>query len=199
MSVVVLNVTEQKMYADTVVSYGHIDVSQYKKVRHYQTAGYNILLGGVGTPESIDIMCAAAITQIENMAEMGFMPGERPSIMSYKTPDDFMTIRDMINNVFEKVKMPSDVLVMAQHIKTGKVFVGVMNDSALITWDVDPLCGDDCLVIGSTEVVAAWNACRLYQFEGRLRTIRNTVQYLKSPNKFTVTDIYGNTKTIIEN
>lgn len=198
MSVVVLNVLERKMYADTVVSYGHIDAAQYKKVRHYQTAGYNILLGGIGTPEAIDIMCAAALSQIENMAEFGAMPGERPSITSFKTPEEFLSIRDMINNVYEKVKMPSDVLVMAQHIETDKVFVGVMNDSALIQWDVDPLCGDDCLVIGSAEIIAAWNACRLYPLEGRLKTIRNIVQYLKSPNKFTVTDIYGDTQTIIE-
>lgn len=198
MSVVVLNVVEKKMYADAAVSYGHIDVSQYKKVRHYQTAGYNILLGGVGTPESIDIMCAAALTQIEHMAEMGFMPGERPSIMSFKTPEEFMTIRDMINNVYEKVKMPSDVLVMAQHIKTGKVFTGVLNDGALIMWDMEPLLGDDCLVIGSAEIIAAWNACRSSPIKERLQTVRSIVQYLKSPNKFTVTDIYGDTETIIE-
>lgn len=199
MSVVVLNLEEQKIYADTAVSLGHIDCAQFKKARHYHCSGYDVLVGGVGIPDAIDMMTAAAITQINMCAENDWEPGSMPSVMCFSNTEEFMTIRDMINSIFEKTKSPSDLLVMARHSKTGKVYVGMMNDSALIQWDVKPVLGDDCIIIGAVEVVAAWNATD--SFAGmykRLAALRRTVQFLKTPNQFTVTDIYGKTDTYFQ-
>lgn len=196
MSVVVLNVEEQKIYADTVVSFGHIDCAQYKKARHYQCGKYNVLVGGVGTPESIDIMTAAAINQINVCVERDWELGSMPSVMCFGNSEDFITARDMINSMYDKTKSSSDLLVMAKHSETGKVYVGVMNDSALIQWDVEPVLGDYCIVIGATEVIAAWNATdRSSGMYSRLAALQRVIQFLKTPNKFTVTDIYGKTET----
>lgn len=199
MSVVVLNLEEQKIYADTVVSLGYVDCAQYKKVRHYHISGYDILVGGIGVPESIDIMSAAAITQISMCAEKDWEPGSMPSVMCFSNSEEFVAVRDMINATSEKAKSPSDLLIMARHSKTGKAYVGVMNDSALIQWDAEPTLGDDCIIIGATEVVAAWNATdRFAGMYKRLAALRQVVQFLKSPNKFTVTDIYGKTETYFQ-
>lgn len=196
MSVVVLNVEEQKMYADTAVSFGHIDCAQYKKARHYQCGKYDVLVGGVGTPESIDIMTAAAINQINVCVEQDWEPGSMPSVMCFGNPEDFITARDMINVIYEKSKLPSDLLVMAKHSESGKTYVGVMNDSALIQWDAEPVLGDYCIVIGAPEVIAAWNATdRSSGMYSRLAALQRVIQFLKTPNKFTVTDIYGKTET----
>ena len=199
MSVVVLNVKEQKIYADTAVSFGHVDCSQYKKARHYRCGDYDVLVGGVGTPEAIDIMTAAAIKQINMCTEHGLEPGEMPSVMCFSDADEFVAIRDMINVMYDKSKSPSDLLVMARHSQTNKVYVGVMNDSALIQWDTEPVLGDSCIVIGAPEVIAAWNATnRSSDMHIRLMALQRVIQFLKTPNKFTVTDIYGETKTYFE-
>lgn len=198
MSVVVLNVEELTMYADTAVSFGYIDSAQYKKVRHYQTAGYDILMGGVGTPEAIDIMSAAALIQIETCADRGQEPGQMPSVMGFESLDTFAAIRGMINAMSDKAKMSSDVLIVAKHIETDKVHIGVMNDSALIQWGTEPVLGDDCIVLGTTEVVAAWNGTdRSAGMYSRISTLQRVIQFLKSPNKFTVTNIYGKTETYL--
>lgn len=199
MSVVVLNVEEQKIYADTVVSFGYVDCAQYKKVRHYNCSGYDVLVGGIGVPETIDIMAAAVITQINMCAEKDWEPGSMPSVMCFSNAEEYVAVRNMINAISEKSKSLSDLLVMARHSKTGKVYVGVMNDSAIIQWDVEPVLGDDCIIIGTAEVVAAWNATdRFAGMYKRLAALRRVVQFLKSPNKFTVTDIYGKTKTYFQ-
>ena len=199
MSVVVLNVEEQKIYADTVVSFGHIDCTQYKKARHYRCVDYDVLVGGVGTPEAVDIMTAAAIKQINMCVEHDWAPGEMPSVMCFSAADEFVAIRDMINVIYDKSKLPSDLLVMAKHSQTDKVYVGVMNDSALIQWDAEPVLGDKCIVIGAPEVVAAWNATnRSAGMDNRLAALQRVIQFLKTPNKFTVTDIYGKTETYFQ-
>lgn len=199
MSVVVLNVEEQKMYADTAVSFGHIDCAQYKKARHYRCGEYDVLVGGVGTPESIDIMTAAAIKQITTCSEHDWELGSMPSVMCFENADEFAAIRDMINVIYEKSKSPSDLLIMAKHLETGKTYVGVMNDSALIQWDVEPVLGDYCIVIGASEVIAAWNATdRSSGMYSRLAALQRVIQFLKTPNKFTVTDIYGKTETYFQ-
>lgn len=199
MSVVVLNVEEQKIYADTAVSFGHIDCAQYKKARHYQCGEYDVLVGGVGTPESIDIMTAAALNQINVCVERDWEPGSMPSVMCFNDPDEFVAVRDMINVIYDKSKLPSDLLVMAKHSQTGKTYVGVMNDSALTQWDAEPVLGDSCIVIGAPEVVAAWNATdRSSGMYSRLAALQRVIQFLKTPNKFTVTDIYGKTETYFQ-
>jgi len=196
MSVVVLNVEEQKMYADTVVSFGHIDCAQYKKARHYKCGKYDVLVGGVGSPEAVDIMTAAALRQITAFSDRDMEPGSMPSLTCFSNAEEFITARDMINSMYDKTKSPSDLLVMAKHSETGNVYVGVMNDSALIQWDVEPVLGDYCIVIGATEVIAAWNATdRSSGMYSRLAALQRVIQFLKSPNKFTVTDIYGKTET----
>lgn len=199
MSVVVLNVEEQKIYADTAVSFGHIDCAQYKKARHYRCGEYDVLVGGVGSPEAIDIMSAAAIKQVGFCAEHDLEPGSTPSLMCFGNADEFIVARDMINVIYEKTKSPSDVLVLAKHSQTGKAYVGVMNDSALIQWDAEPVLGDSCIVIGTQEVVAAWNATdRSSGMYSRLAALQRVIQFLKTPNKFTVTDIYGKTETYFQ-
>lgn len=199
MSVVVLNVEEQKIYADTAVSFGHIDCAQYKKARHYRCGGYDVLVGGVGSPEAIDIMAAAAIKQVGFCAEHDLEPGSTPSLMCFGNADEFIVARDMINVIYEKTKSPSDVLVLARHSQTGKAYIGVMNDSALIQWDAEPVLGDSCIVIGTQEVVAAWNATdRSSGMYSRLAALQRVIQFLKTPNKFTVTDIYGKTETYFQ-
>lgn len=199
MSVVVLNVEEQKIYADTAVSFGHIDCAQYKKARHYRCGEYDVLVGGVGSPEAIDIMAAAAIKQVGFCAEHDLEPGSTPSLMCFGNADEFIVARDMINVIYEKTKSPSDVLVLAKHSQTSKAYVGVMNDSALIQWDAEPVLGDSCIVIGSQEVVAAWNATdRSSGMYSRLAALQRVIQFLKTPNKFTVTDIYGTTETYFQ-
>lgn len=199
MSVVVLNVEEQKIYADTAVSFGHIDCAQYKKALHYRCGEYDVLVGGVGSSEAIDIMSAAAIKQVGFCAEHDLEPGSTPSLMCFGNADEFIVARDMINVIYEKTKSPSDVLVLAKHSQTGKAYVGVMNDSALIQWDAKPVLGDSCIVIGTQEVVAAWNATdRSSGMYSRLAALQRVIQFLKTPNKFTVTDIYGKTETYFQ-
>lgn len=196
MSVVVLNIEEEKMYSDTAVSFGSVDVARYKKTKHVTHNGYQVLMGGVGIPESIDIMQSMVLTALERLEERNLEPGQLPSLAALGDTEAYTTARDMINTVFEKTKQASDLLILAKHIETGKSYVGVMNDSALIQWDAQPVLGDDCLVIGSIECVTAWNATdRQSGMYSRLAALQRVVQFLKSPNEFIVMDIHGETDT----
>ena len=88
-----------------------------KKARHYQNGKYDVLVGGVGSPEAIDIMTAAAIRQITVCSNRDWELGSMPSVMCFGNSDDFITARDMINSMYDKTKSPSDLLVMAKHFR----------------------------------------------------------------------------------
>ena len=198
MSVVVLNIEEEKMYSDTAVSFGSVDVARYKKTMHVTHGGYQLLMGGVGIPEAIDVMQTVALTAIERIDEQGIEPGTLPSLAAMGDTGTYTSARDMINTIFDKTKQASDLLILAKHIKTSKVYVGVMNDSALIQWNAQPVLGDNCMVIGSVECVTAWNATdRSSGMYSRLSALQRVVQFLKSPNEFIVMDINGKTDTYI--
>lgn len=198
MSVIVFDFREGLMYGDTAVTLGSTYMCSIHKVQRFKIGDkYNVLAGGIGYPDFQQLQTAFVRDYLENLSafhddlvealHVGTAPADGPLLRQYREYID-NAYKDATSNASE-----STTLVAVQNIETGRVVVGIIPQGLSMFWGVKALSGDQHVIVGSPEMVTAFNATgRNATMSERLEKAGGVVQSIGGrKNKICKYSFYG--------
>lgn len=199
MSVIVFDFREGLMYGDMAVTLGSTYMCSMHKVQRFKIGDmYNVLAGGIGYPDFQQLQTAFVRDYLENLSAFhdDLVETLEDGTMHLVNGPLLRQYRESIDNAYKDATSnasDSTTLVAVQNIETGRVVVGIIPQGLSIFWGVKALSGDQHVIVGSPEMVTAFNATdRNATMSERLEKAGGVVQSIGGrKNKICKYSFYG--------
>lgn len=152
------------MYGDMAVTLGSTYMCSIHKVQHFKVGDkYNVLAGGIGYPDFQQLQNAFVREYLENLSAFhdDLVETLEDGTMHLVNGTLLRQYRESIDNAYKdaaSTTTDSTTLVAVQNIETGRVVVGIIPQGLSMFWGVKALTGDRHVIIGSPEMITAFNA-----------------------------------------